>query len=200
MTTPPPSDTHPSSDEHHLAAADAEPLTNDAMHNRAGALLPRDLLQPGEIIVLLVKPSALYIALSCLKSLTLIVLLTVLGVSIARATDTHDLAQQLAIGGLVLLLARLAWQFFEWLSRVYVITDQRIITVSGVLQVRVFEAPLKQIAHSELFFSLRERLFALGTLVFSTAGTARSEAAWEMVANPLDVHAKVVKTLKRYGR
>ena len=182
------------------AAADADPLTGDAVRARADALLPNELLQPGEIIVLLLKPSTLYIVLACLKSLVLMVLLTAAGVYIARATGDNDIAQQIAVAGSGMALARVAWQFFEWLSRVYVLTDQRIIAVGGVLRVRVFEAPFSQIAQTELFFSLRERIFALGTLVFSTPGTGGRDAAWEMVARPLEVHAKVVETLKRYGR
>ena len=182
------------------AGADADSLTGDAVRARADALLPNELLQPGEIIVLLLKPSPLYIVLASLKSLVLIVLLTTAGVYLARATGDNDIAQQIAVAGSGLALARLIWQFFEWLSRVYVLTDQRIVAVGGVLRVRVFEAPFSQIAQTELFFSLRERVFALGTLVFSTPGTGGRDAAWEMVAHPLEVHAKVVQTLKRYGR
>jgi len=182
------------------AAAEAETLAGDAARARAAALLPNELLQPGEIIVLLLKPSALYIVLACLKSLVLIVLLTAAGVYIARGSGSGDLAQQIAIGGSVAALARVGWQFFEWLSRVYVLTDQRVIAVGGVLRVRVFEAPFKHIAQTELYFSLRERVFALGTLVFSTPGTGGRDAVWEMVARPLEVHAKAVETLERYGR
>jgi len=182
------------------AAAEADPLAGAAVRARADALLPDELLQPGEVIVLLLKPSVLYVVLACLKSLVLIVLLTAAGVTIARASGDGDLAQQIAVAGSGLALARVAWQFFEWLSRVYVLTDQRVIAVGGVLRVRVFETPFKHIAQTELYFSLRERVFALGTLVFSTPGTGGRDAAWEMVARPLEVHAKVVETLKRYGR
>ena len=196
--TPPASRSRPPGERH--AAAEAEPLTGDAARDRAAALLPNELLQPGEIIVLLLKPSTLFIVLSCLKSLTLVLLITAAGVYVARTSGSGDLAQQLAIGGSVATLARLGWQVFEWLSRIYVLTDQRVIAVGGVLRVRVFETPLKNIAQTELFFSLRERVFALGTVVFSTAGTGGRDAAWEMIARPLEIHAKVVETLKRFGR
>ena len=106
----------------------------------------------------------------------------------------------IGIVGILLLTARLFWQFLEWLSRGYVMTDQRVVTVAGGLRVRVTDTPLSNITHSELFFSLRERFFALGTLGFNTAGTAFTEAYWVMIAKPLDVHAKVVETLKRYRR
>lgn len=172
----------------------------DPVALRAAAMLPAQLLQPGEIIVLLLKPHPLYIVLAPLMTLTMMLTVTVVGVFIARSAGTYDTAQNIALIGGVLILARLFWQFLEWLSRVYVLTDQRVITLAGVLRVRVFEAPLNNIAHSELLFSLRERFFALGTLGFYTAGSALAEAYWVMVATPLDVHAKVVETLKRYRR
>ena len=102
--------------------------------------------------------------------------------------------------GMSLIALRLVWQFVDWLSRVYVLTDQRIIRVRGVLRVSVFECRLAQIQQTDLLFTLRERLFGLGTLGFSTAGTAFTDAYWTMVAQPLDVHEKVVATIKRYRR
>ncbi len=201
MSPPAPQTRHrtPPRNEQH-AAAEADTLPGEATRARAAALLPNALLQPGETIVLLLKPSILYVVLACLKSLILIVLLTAAGVYLARTTGSGDLAQQIAISGATGTLGRVAWQFFEWLSRVYVLTDQRIIAVGGVLRVRVFEAPFKHVAQTELFFSLRERVFALGTLVFSTPGTGGRDAGWEMVSRPLEVHATVVQTLRRYQR
>lgn len=176
------------------------PIDANGAAVRAATMIPAELIQPGEIIILLLKPHPLYILLWPLKTLTILLLLTLLGVMIARDVEAYDLAQNFVIVGGLLIVARLFWQFLEWLSRVYVMTDQRIIAVAGVLRVRVFETPLTSITHSELLFSLRERFFALGTLGFYTAGSAVGEAYWVMVGKPLDVHAKVVQTLKRYRR
>ncbi len=181
-------------------AGGAGALTPGEQAIRAAAMLPDELLQPGEIIVLLLKPHPLYILLAPLKVLTILLLVTALGVMIAGNAQAYDTRQNIMIVGGVLIMARLFWQVLEWLSRVYVMTDQRIIAVAGVLRIRVFETPLTNITHSELLFSLRERIFALGTLGFYTAGTAFTEAYWLMVARPLEVHAKVVETLRRYRR
>ncbi|MBB6430489.1 PH domain-containing protein [Algisphaera agarilytica] len=194
----------PASDEPaHAAASDVEmdgSIDQDASAVRAATMIPAQLLQPGEVIILLLKPHPLYILLWPLKTLTIMTLFTLLGVLFARDAEAYDLAQNIVIAGVLLITARLFWQLLEWLSRVYVMTDQRVITVAGVLRVRVFETTLQNITHSELLFSLRERLFALGSLGFFTAGTAIAESYWVMVAQPLDVHAKVVETLKRYRR
>ena len=191
----------PDTPSRHATAPEADaPPNGDPLAVRAATMLPEQLLQPGEIIVLLLKPHPLFIFLAPLQTYTMLLLVTIVGVLIARETQEYDAAQNIALIGGVVIAARLFWQFLEWLSRVYVITDQRVVTLGGVLRVRVFEAPLTSITHSELHFSLRERVFALGTLSFYTAGSAVAEAFWLMVANPLDVHAKVVETLKRYRR
>ena len=49
-----------------------------------------------------------------------------------------------------------------------------------------------------MIFTVRERVFGLGTLGFATAGTALREAYWVMLAKPLEVHKTVVETINRY--
>lgn len=172
----------------------------DAAALRAAAMLPMELLQPGELIILLLKPSPWFIVLAPLKTLVVLVLLMFTAGVVNAQFDLGIAPRDLVLTTIGLVGARLFWQFLEWLSRVYVLTDQRIIRVRGVLRVYVFEARLREIQHTEMLFSVRERVFALGTIGFATAGTAVNEAYWQMVAYPLEVHQKVVETLRRYRR
>ena len=169
---------------------------------RAATMLPAQLLQPGEIIVLLLKPSPLYILLAPLKTLFMLVVFTLILVFansyLYGYTGVGN--REWVLLGVVLISLRLAWQFVEWLSRVYVLTDQRVIRVRGVLRVSVFECRLTQVQQTDLTYSIRERLFGLGTIGFATAGTAFTDAFWTMIANPLEVHQKVVATINRYRR
>lgn len=161
--------------------------------------LPEELLQGGEVIRLLLKPSPWYILLESMRFLIGVllgfgVLLWLYNQEYFTALSRRDLTL-LAVGvGTI----RVFWQFLEWLGRVYVLTDRRIIRVKGVLSVQVFEAPLRQVQHTETTFSLRERFFGLGTIHFATAGTAGLEASWRMIAKPLEVHRIVVETINRY--
>ncbi len=183
--------------------ASAEDLPQNgqqALDARAALLLPAQLLQPGELIVLVLKPSPLMVVLAPLKQLTVIVLLATLGATIAHQLGHHETASRILLAGLAIVTGRVFWECLEWLGRVYVLTDQRVIRVGGVLRVSVFEAGLQQVQHSEVYLSLRERLFNLGTIGFNTAGTAMTEAYWQMVANPLEVHRTVVNVLRRYRK
>ena len=192
----------PSGISHHPAEGVTDTANGDEAGIRAATMLPAQLLQPGEIIVLLIKPSPLYILLAPLKTLIMLLLFTV--VLVFANTYLFDYTgvrnREWVLLGAVLISLRLAWQFVEWLSRVYVLTDQRVIRVRGVLRVSVFECRLTQIQQTDLTYSIRERLFGLGTIGFATAGTAFTDAFWTMIANPLEVHQKVVATINRYRR
>jgi hypothetical protein len=182
-------------------AAGAEALSPE----RAATILPAGLLHDDEIILLLTRPSPLFIVLSCLPGLALIGLLTLLMAYLAPHvarwqpfvswTDVHAFA-----GGLLVVLLRLSWQSLEWLGRVYVLTDRRIIRRIGVLRVAVFETSLRNIQHTSVFERVRERVFGLGTIGFATAGSDVYEAFWEMIRKPFVVHKIVGEAIQRYGR
>jgi uncharacterized membrane protein YdbT with pleckstrin-like domain len=165
---------------------------------QAAAMLPPQAIEPGEIIILLLKPHWLFIILAPLPTLVGLVLLTVLATMLNNFFFDGLYRREVLLIGLVAIALRLFWQFIEWLSRAYVLTDRRIIRVRGVLRVSVFETPLTQIQNTEVSRIVREQLFGLGTIIFSTAGTAVPEAFWEMLARPFEVHQKVVQTIRRY--
>lgn len=188
--------------DHALAAAEAgDAAEAEPALARASAMLPAELLQPSEIIILLIKPSPWFILLVPLRFIAIILLCALLTMQLqARGfglgLDRHDII----VATLAALGLRLFWQLLDWLSHVYVLTDQRVIRVMGVLNVQVFECPLQKIQQTDLILPLVQRLFWLGSIGFATAGTAGHEAYWLMVAKPLEVHAKIVETLRRYRR
>ena len=95
---------------------------------------------------------------------------------------------------------RLGWQALEWYSRVYILTDRRIIRRMGVLRVAVFETQLKNIQHTSVFRSVRERTLRLGSIGFATAGSDLFEAYWVMIERPFQVHRVVVRAIEKYGK
>jgi hypothetical protein len=172
-----------------------------AVNVRVVGDLPAELLQPGEIIILLLKPSPWFIVLTCLRSLASLTLALMLGLTLVSRGYPLGLGKSdMLLAFIALAFARLLWQFFEWLGQTYVMTDRRLIRVAGFLNVSVFEAPLAQVTHTSTHFSLKERLLGLGTIGFATAGTDSFDAYWVMLAHPLSVHQVVVQTLNRYGR
>lgn len=85
------------------------------------------------------------------------------------------------------LLLGLAWRICTWLSRAYILTDQRIIVRAGIFRIIGADIPLRRIQHSTISRSLIEQVFNLGTIGISTAGNDGPVINLLMVPNPNQV-------------
>ncbi len=183
-------------------AGNAEPVPEqapDVPHGRVVMLLPPELIQDNEIIILLLKPSLWYVLLESARFLLAMTAVLLAAVWVYRQGYSLPFGpRDLAMLGIGLGTARVCWQFLEWLSRVYVLTDRRVIRVKGVIEVQVFETNLQQVQHTYTTFSFKERLFGLGSIGFTTAGTGHVDAAWVMLDRPLEIHQTLVRALNRY--
>jgi membrane protein YdbS with pleckstrin-like domain len=185
----------------HVFHASEAPGVEAIEPRRAVALLPADLLHDDEVIILLLRPSILFVPLSCMTSLAFIALIAFFLAYLARWqpwigwTDTQAFALGIGLAAL-----RLAWQVAEWLTRIYVLTDRRIVTRVGVLRVSVFQCELRRIQHTSVVTRVRERVFGVGSIGFATAGSDVFETFWVTLRQPFAVHKIVVQAIKRYGR
>jgi membrane protein YdbS with pleckstrin-like domain len=168
---------------------------------RLEAALPAELIEDDEVVLLMLRPSLMFVPLASLGALTVIavvaLVLALLAIRISWIPWSETAAYAL---GVVVAASRLLWQFLDWSCRIYVLTDRRIIRRMGVLRVSVFEAPLRNIQHTSVFRLLRERLLGLGSIGFATAGSDVFDAFWVMVRQPFGVHRTVVEAIRRYGR
>ena len=158
------------------------------------------VLSPDETVILVLRPSVLYIVLSSLGTLAAGVVMATFLAYLAqfRWTPWSDL--DAAGFGVLLASLRLGWAWIDWINHVYVLTDRRVIARRGVLRTALYEAPLARIQNTIVVQSLRERVFRLGTLGFATAGRGTFDAFWESVADPFAVHARVREAIERYRR
>ncbi len=182
-----------------IAAAGAATVEDAIDPARLTTVLPPQLIQDGETVLLLLKPSRWYILLAPLGFLVAVPLAAWAGRWLDAWVNDGRMGREIAVLAAALVLLRLGWQTLEWVSRVYVLTDRRVLRVQGVIRVSVFEARLARLQHTGLFLSLRERLFGLGTVTFSTAGTGVIEAAWVYLNDPLGVHRRVLEQQRRSG-
>lgn len=160
--------------------AQAAPARPNARLDRAIART----LAPGERVIIACKPALGSIPLRALGLIALVIavfVLTRLALTPWIGPATARVAELLA---LIALMARLGWEALVWLSRSYALTDRRVVAVVGVLRRLQLDLPLAHIQHVALYRSIRERLAGLGSLLFATAGTARTEVAWSMVWAP----------------
>ena len=102
--------------------------------------------------------------------------------------------------GFIVGLSQLVWQGLEWWSRIYILTDRRIIRQKGAIRPSVFSAKLIDMKHTSVFRRLREQALGLGSIGFATTGSDVFDAFWVMIRDPFTVHKTVVEAIKRYGR
>src|SRR5438876_9252886 len=92
--------------------------------NPVSALMAGQVLRDGELILLLLRPSRWFILLTSLRYLAIVALLMLL--SIIFDDKLHGRRQYIEIG-ILLIVGRLTWAILQWMGRLYILTDMRII-------------------------------------------------------------------------
>jgi hypothetical protein len=163
-------------------------------------LVPAELLDGGEIIIFAVKPSLWFVALKSSRWL-LGMLLTVLlvhwvGETAVGIPEATIIRVAVAVAGVRVGLALL-----QWVSRLYILTNRRIMRLTGIFNIDLFECQLTRIQSTVLTIAWYERVFGVGTISFATAGAGGGiEASWTHVNQPLELHERVRAAIHRAQR
>jgi hypothetical protein len=158
------------------------------------ALLTRHVLRDGELVILLLKPSLWFIVLSSLRFA---------GVVAVGVIATRVFAEQLPINrllleaGVFLIAGRLMFALMQWTGRLYVLTDMRIVSITGVFTAHVFDCPLRKIARTRLIYSTRERVCALGSIEIIPSADEIPVGLWQTIARPRAVHDQIVAAVNK---
>ena len=160
-------------------------------------LLTRHILRDGELVLLILKPSLWFIVFTCMRFAGLVLF----GVIAARLIGLPDrVANAVAELGLFAITGRLMWAVLQWMGRLYVLTDLRVVRLAGVFHVEIFDCPLRKIALTRVTRSFRERLWRLGSIEIQPADDADEPCAptlWQTVRRPDEVHQTVAATIER---
>ena len=177
-----------------VAVQSDSPVEPAAAATVAAELIPAHLLDGGEIVVFAIKPSFWFIPLVCWRWIAGTALVWA-ATAVASHTSLTLPLLQLAIG---VLVARLAWATMQWSTRLYVLTNRRVMLVRGVFSVELFECPLARIHNTWMTFSPAERILYLGSIHMSTSAQAGTPVAvWQTVPRPHDVHQKLLAAIER---
>lgn len=139
-----------------------------------------------ERTLLATKPAARSIVLRSLPTLFWTLLLTAAAEWIANATATPVVSLWAWRAAGTIILLRVIWEVLVWLCRAYTLTDERVVSASGVLERRVVDVPHGRIQHVLVHRTIGERIFGLGTIGVTTAGTGVIDLAWIMIARPME--------------
>jgi hypothetical protein len=173
------------------AAAAAEA----AVSTPVGALMAGHVLRDGELVLLILRPSKWFILLSSLKFLAIVTIFAIFGVMFDEALHVHP--RRTIEAAVWIGIARVTWAVLQWMGRLYILTDMRILRLSGVFTVSVFDCALRKVARTLLDLSLAERLFRIGSIVVIPQDEEAPIFQWHMVARPRQVHKQILSAIHR---
>ena len=165
-----------------------------------GALLASHILQDGELILLILKPSIWFILLSSLRFAAGVLILLIAAILLGRQLPGPN--QHYIEAAAFVLAGRIMWAVLQWMGRLYILTDMRIVRLAGVFNVNIFDCPLRKVGRTRVVRSMRERLFRLGTIEIIPGDSATAPAQWQTIAHPEQVHERITAAINRaqHGR
>jgi hypothetical protein len=176
-------------------AVTATPAALPRAGSSIAALLAGHILQDGEIILLILKPSLLFILLSSLRFIAIILILMI-SATIFDA-DLPGPNRPYQEFGTFVIAGRLMFATLQWMGRVYILTDLRIARLSGIFRIDIFSCPLRRVARTRIIRSSRERLTRLGTIEIIPSDPELPFATWHMIAKPVEVHEQIVAAISK---
>ena len=99
--------------------------------------------------------------------------------------------------GAFLIAGRVMWAVLQWMGRLYVLTDLRMLRLSGVFSVDIFDCPLRKVGEARLYRSFRERCLRLGSIEIIPSDDACPPGDWRTIKRPAEVLETVQATVRR---
>jgi len=156
------------------------------------SLLTRHQLRDGEVILLVLKPAVWFILLVSLRFIAA-VMIAAIAARIWLHANTH-----LCVDGTVFCIAgRLMLASITWFGRLYVLTDQRVLRITGVLNVEIWDCPLRKVARTRVLRTFGEKILGLGSIEFIPQEEERPSALWQTVARPIEISEQLNETIRR---
>ena len=162
------------------AAASPAAAVGAARATSLGTLLGSHILRDGELILLILKPSLWFIVFNSL-AFALVIASTAAALALIDR-DMHDHFYFEA--ALFVITGRVMWSVLQWMGRLYILTDQRVLRITGVFSVEVFDCPLRKVVRARMISSGREKLVAVGSIEIIPSDEAMPSAVWQTIAKP----------------
>jgi hypothetical protein len=182
--------------EFHPAEGAAEVPGSGSASVRAtslATLLSSHILRDGELVLMVLKPSYWFLIFSSATFSGITVAAAILLALLDRYHSTHFYIQAAAF----VIACRLMWAVLQWMGRLYILTDMRVMRISGVFFVDLFDCPLRKVVRTRIVSPMRERIVFVGSIEIIPKDETMATAIWETVAKPALVHEQLVSAINR---
>jgi hypothetical protein len=174
------------------AAAGVPAVVTPPISTSLATLLTRHILRDGEIILLILKPSLWTILFNTLPAIG-IGLILMFSACLWVPHHVHIGVE----AGSMLIAMRGAWAVLNWAGRLYLLTDLRIVRISGVFTPQIHDIPLRKVARTRLTTSFQERLWGLGSIEIIPESDQWPWSVWQTIRKPGQVHDTVCRAIAR---
>jgi membrane protein YdbS with pleckstrin-like domain len=155
-----------------------------------------NVLRGDEIIELCLRPSHWYIAMISARPAGAALLLAAAAAWVTWGNWSSPAA--LIVAALLVLGAgRVLVASLQWASKLYVLTNRRVLRFSGVFNVHLVECPLSRVATCGLALGPYSRVLSVGTVETSPTSEHFAAVRWEHVNQPEQVLAAVERAVRR---
>ncbi len=185
----------PASDKAHMAEAGVAgaPAAAAGRTTSLGTLLGSHVLRDGELVLLILKPSLWFIVFNSIAF--------AVGVAIAAAISAvldhrmHDhFYFELA---LFFIAGRLMWAVLQWMGRLYILTDLRVLRITGVFGIDVFDCPLRKVVRARMVSTSREKVAGVGSIEIIPSDETMPTGIWQTIAKPREVYERLQAAINR---
>jgi type III secretory pathway component EscS len=147
--------------------------------------VPVTILQEGEVVILAKKPSPWFVLLVSLPVLAAAAAVAMLAILARGSGAAFPLAATtLLFVSLAAACMRVLMASYQWASRLYMLTNLRVLRVRGLWEIDILECPLHRLTEVQLLAAKTERLLGVGTIVFSSDKPLPPEALWLHISQP----------------
>lgn len=187
---------------HAADSAAAAAAVGAARVSPLAALLSGQVLRDGEVVLLVLNPSLWFILFQSVRFIAAVVLLLLC----ARVFgDRHQVIHGTVYfeAGAFLVCGRLMFAVIQWMRRLYVLTDRRVIRLAGVFSVDVFECPLRKVAETRVTRSVKESLCRVGSIEIhpceppADREESLSAIVWQTVPRPVEVNEQIAAAIRK---
>lgn len=155
-----------------------------------------ELLDQNEIVELSIKPSLWFIAIVSARFVVPVFILAGVVVAVTRDSGSQVAAYAIALVVLAAVLC-IVVASLQWASRVYVLTNRRVMRFSGVFNVNMAECQLARIARTNLRIEAVQRILRLGSICLTPAGENQTMIVWDHVAKAGEIYERVIRAIKK---
>jgi len=183
-------------DRFESVVAEAPPAAETPVVTSKRAAAQLELLDGDEVVQLSIKPSLWFIPMISARVVAVLVLIAAtlsLAMQLGTTPPTIIPFQILAF----LAAVRVGVAALQWASRLYVLTNRRLMRIRGVYQVDVAASLLRDIHDVQVRATSMERALRLGALHMTPKDNKTEPPAWVSVARPDEVQEILLRAIRK---